>query len=351
VLDEEIKDIEPNESVEFKVKPVAAGLPPGTYPVGIAVSGEGLSASQSMAFAVGPNAIIDLNDIPGDDPGGAYTWTAPVYTIQNNTAVKVIGTATDRCIVAGSDVISSYIILEDVDIQLAIDNTPFKLNSFANVNLILKGTNVLKATTGDNPGLNVPDSTFLTIAGEGTGSSIEGCGSGEAAGIGGGYQQGGGNITIKSGKVTGSSGTGWGAGIGGGRGAAGGTLVVEDGEVYGYATYFAAGIGGVYAGSPGYFTIRGGTVTARGDQRGYGIGAAENASHGIINIEGGTLLVSCGNWGSVSALGPSGPSITLPSRPYSWWYRTSVYGTPTTPGGGGFSNNSAYKVLKFVVNP
>ena len=133
-----------------------------------------------------------------------------------------------------------------------------------------------------------------------TGGTVNATGNEDGAGIGGGSSGSGENITINGGEVTASGGDNWddcGAGIGGGNGSDGENITINGGSVTATGGSYAAGIGG---GSVGFWggesgigkniTITGGTVNATG---GYGGGAAgiggAFANGENITITGGTV--------------------------------------------------------------
>ena len=144
-------------------------------------------------------------------------------------------------------------------------------------------------------------------------------GYGGGAGIGGGAEGGGGNnITIKGGTVT-ATGGGYhgnsGAGIGGGSSGSGENITINDGKVTATGGSYAAGIGGGSVGAWGgdggsgkNITINGGTVNATGTDGGAGIGGGENGNGEDITINGGKVNASgayggAGIGGGVNGIG------------------------------------------------
>ncbi len=229
--------------------------------------------------------------------------------------------------------------------QMRYGGSPFFIseNSTGNVDIILKGENVLKASAnyaaiqknGDAENIGT-----LTISGDGSLTAIGGkygagiggsyCNAGSnititggtvvatavtedqytsaGAGIGGGYNAAGNNITISGGTVTATSsavgGNGSaGAGIGGGYNAAGNNITISGGtvtaisSVEGEGGYAGAGIGGGYRAVGNNITISGGTVTAlsispNSYNRGYGIGSGWGAQGSIPTVIGGNIKAS-----------------------------------------------------------
>lgn len=86
--------------------------------------------------------------------------------------------------------------------------------------------------------MQVPDGTTLVITEESNGSTLIVIGF-HGAGIGGGWEGGGGEITIEGGRVEARSFTG--AGIGGGYSGEGGTITISGGSVEASSSRAAAG--------------------------------------------------------------------------------------------------------------
>ena len=168
------------------------------------------------------------------------------------------------------------------------------------------------------------------------------------AGIGGGINSAGGNISIKGGAVIARGGCYSSAGIGGGDGGAsgninisGGIVISSNGEMKGAASigggYYGksetinisggiviasclinndgtggAGIGsGAQCYSNGIVNISGGTVNATGDESAAGIGGGNGSVGGTINISGGTILAKGGDGAAGIGGGHGGSSGTI----------------------------------------
>ncbi len=135
------------------------------------------------------------------------------------------------------------------------------------VNLILADGASLTATGQDvDAGIQVTgEGNSLTIYGQAgqTGHLTAIGGDNCAAGIGGGNNKAGSNITINGGIVS-ASGTMGSAGIGGGIRGAGSNITINSGKVEATGGACAAGIGGGYLGTGSNITINGGIVTANG---------------------------------------------------------------------------------------
>jgi len=192
--------------------------------------------------------------------------------------------------------------------QVRYGASPFFIseNSTGNVDIILKGENILKASAnyaaiqknGDAENIGT-----LTISGDG---SLTAMGGKYGAGIGGSYCNAGSNITITGGTVvamavTEDQYTSAGAGIGGGYNAAGNNITISGGTVTATSSAVGgngsagAGIGGGYNAAGNNITISGGTVTAissvegEGGHAGAGIGGGYRAVGNNITISGGTV--------------------------------------------------------------
>ena len=141
-----------------------------------------------------------------------------------------------------------------------------------------------------------------------TGGTVNATGGFSAAGIGGGREGKGENITITGGTVNATSNEG--AGIGGGNGSDGENITITGGSVTATGGEFAAGIGGSNGGSGNNITITGGTVnTTGGDNGGAGIGGgAEGGGGNNITIKGGTVTATGGGYRGNSGAGIGGGS-------------------------------------------
>ena len=165
------------------------------------------------------------------------------------------------------------------------------------VHLILMDGCALTASKG----IQVYKYNSLTIYGQSaqTGSLSAIATSANDAGIGGGYWEKSGTITINGGNITAQSSSTDGAGIGGGGYSWGGTTIINGGSVIATGSDGGAGIGGGWNGSGGTITINGGSVTATGGKYGTGIGGGYYAGAGTITINGGSVTATGGEEGAV----------------------------------------------------
>ena len=124
------------------------------------------------------------------------------------------------------------------------------------------------------------------------GGTVNVTGGYNGAGIGGGYKGSGENITINSGRVTANGGSD-GAGIGSGFGSYGNNITINGGTVSATGgVLYGAGIGGGYNSYGKNITINGGIVTATGGSCGAGIGGGFFGSGEDITINGGAVTAT-----------------------------------------------------------
>ena len=203
-----------------------------------------------------------------------------------------------------------------------------------NVEIELDGKNELKSGY-DRAGLekNTSEGT-LTLKDDNKDGSLKATGGDSGAGIGGGVNGSGENITINGGSVTATGGK-WAAGIGGGVGN-GKNITINGGTVNATGTDGGAGIGGGSRCSGEAITITGGTVNATGTDGGAGIGGGEEGSGEDITITGGTVNAAGGDYGAGigGGLNGVGKNITIAGG------RVTVAGGDYGAGiGGGFRGN------------
>ena len=174
------------------------------------------------------------------------------------------------------------------------------------VRLILADGAILTATGKDapdyTPGIQVSgDGNSLTIYSQANKSGqLIAIGGEWAAGIGGGNEGSGSNITINGGIVAATGGDS-GAGIGGGANGYSSNITINGGTVTANGGGDAAGIGGGCRSSGSNITINGGVVTANGGYHASGIGGGWIGSGSNITINGGTVTAYGG--GDASGIG------------------------------------------------
>ncbi|MBQ9136943.1 MAG: hypothetical protein IJX66_12715, partial [Lachnospiraceae bacterium] len=244
----------------------------------------GFYAVEGISVNAGSITISKKDDNTITVTGGNVANGSKDYN--KNEIIRIYGETTSNTITI-SEGTTVNLILTDVKIDVSGTEgaTPLYVNSNAQLNLTLEGTNVLSSGKFA-AALGVPSGAKLVIEESSTGT-LEATGySGGSAGIGGGHGNGSGTITINGGTITAICNSGWGAGIGGGNGGSGGTTTINGGIVIARGHYTGAGIGGGNGGSGGTVTINGGTVTATGY---IGIGNGESASGGTLKITGGNI--------------------------------------------------------------
>lgn len=178
------------------------------------------------------------------------------------------------------------------------------------VEIELDGDNELKSGT-QRAGLEKTSTGKLTLKDDNKeAGNLKATGGNNAAGIGGGFQGNGENITITGGTVTATGGFSA-AGIGGGREGKGENITITGGTVNATSND-GAGIGGGLLGSGENIAITGGTVNATGTD-GAGIGGGNGGVGKNITITGGTVTAAggFGNAGIGGGSSGSGENITI----------------------------------------
>jgi hypothetical protein len=249
--------------------------------------------------------------------GGEYTAT---------------GSTTNHTISVGtSDPVTITLANVTIDVSAVSGHSAF--DSGENVTLYLQGSNTLKSGA-NQAGIKVTDGERLTIdnAPSSQGSlSVKGGGFG--AGIGGGYMQNGGSVTIRGGVVRATGGD-FAAGIGGAYTGNGGAVTITGGTVTAFGGVNAAGIGGGIGGSGGDVRITGGSIKAGGTR--------SNIGAGYVGAQDGTLtngfvpIALVAFPGAVAAVNPTEVSYqipvagTNPDYSYVYTYEGSGHGDGDT---------------------
>ena len=279
------------------------------------------SADQQAAPAAAPAGSTPVN--PKDDGFWGNT-----ITVINNFADKVLNLTLKDVKIDVSDTGGDNFEFEDAQRGKAALSVQGK----GNVEIELDGNNELKSGAS-RAGLEKTSTGTLTLKDDNKeAGSLTATGGASAAGIGGGFQGNGENITITGGTVDATGGYGS-AGIGGGKEGKGENITITGGTVNATSND-GAGIGGGLLGSGENIAITGGTVNATG---GYGGGAAgiggAFANGENITITGGTVNVTGGYGGGAGigggAEGGGGNNITIKG------------GTVTATGGGYRGNSGA----------
>ena len=139
------------------------------------------------------------------------------------------------------------------DTNISTGNAAIKTEGKGNVNLNVEGINTV--SSGDkHAGVEKANDGNLTIGSESGEGELTANGGHGGAGIGGGYEGSGSDITITGGEITANG--GWcGAGIGGGPRGNGSDITISGGKVIANGGLCGAGIGGGYKGSGSDVTI------------------------------------------------------------------------------------------------
>ena len=255
------------------------------------------SADQQAAPAAAPADTTPVN--PKDDGFWGNT-----ITVINNFVDKALNLTLKDVKIDVSDTGDDFFEFDDTQRGKAALSVQGK----GNVEIELDGNNELKSGKG-RAGLEKTSTGTLTLKDDNKeAGSLMATGGMSGAGIGGGFQGNGENITITGGTVTATGGFSA-AGIGGGREGKGENITITGGSVTATGGEFAAGIGGSNGGSGNNITITGGTVTATGGEGGAGIGGgAEGGGGNNITIKGGTVTATGGGNRGNSGAGIGGGS-------------------------------------------
>ena len=168
------------------------------------------------------------------------------------------------------------------DTNISTGNAAIKTEGKGNVNLNVEGINTV--SSGDkHAGVEKANDGNLTIGSESGEGELTANGGHGGAGIGGGYEGSGSDITITGGEIT-ANGGGEAAGIGGGVLGSGSDITITGGEVTANGGWCGAGIGGGPRGNGSDITISGGKVIANGGLCGAGIGGGYKGSGSDVTI-------------------------------------------------------------------
>ena len=251
---------------------------------------------QQAAPAAAPAGATPVN--PKDDGFWGNT-----ITVINNIADKVLNLTLKDVKIDVSDTGDQY----DWDQK---GKAALSVQGKGNVEIELDGDNELKSGT-QSAGLEKTSTGTLTLKDDSKeAGSLTATGGNNAAGIGGGFQGNGENITITGGTVIATGGFSA-AGIGGGREGKGENITITGGTVNATSND-GAGIGGGLLGSGENIAITGGTVNATGTD-GAGIGGGNGGVGKNITITGGTVTAAggFGNAGIGGGNGSDGENITI----------------------------------------
>ena len=257
----------------------------------------------------------DRQESADQQPQQAAPAAAPAASTPGNGFCKNIITVINKC----ADKVLN-LTLKDVKIDVSDTGDQYdwdqkgkaalSVQGKGNVEIELDGDNELKSGT-QSAGLEKTSTGTLTLKDDSKeAGSLTATGGNNAAGIGGGFQGNGENITITGGTVNATGGFSA-AGIGGGREGKGENITITGGTVNATSND-GAGIGGGLLGSGENITITGGTVNATGTD-GAGIGGGNGGVGKNITITGGTVTAAggFGNAGIGGGNGSDGENITI----------------------------------------
>ena len=236
-------------------------------------------------------------------------------TVDSNPVItSSSGTTNNTVTITAEKNATANVTLENVNIDTgATGGSAITTSGEGNVNIELDGTNTVQSGYG-HAGVEKKGDGTLTITDENKDGSLTATGGTWGAGIGGGFEGSGSNITIEGGKVEANGGFD-GAGIGGGFEGSGSNITISDGKVTATGGGAGAGIGGGCDGSGSGITIEGGEVTAQGDLSGAGIGGGLNGTGSDVTISGDAQVKVQGGaadiyWHKGAAIGNGGTRTT-----------------------------------------
>ena len=222
--------------------------------------------------------------------------SAPVITGSSTKNTVTINAEKDQ---TASVTLSGANIDVSNEVKAAVSTT-----GEGNVSIELDGDSTLKSGF-THAGLEKNNGGSLTIADEDKNGKLTATGGNYGAGIGGGYNGTGSDITISGGEVKATGGA-YGAGIGGGWVGSGSDITISGGEVKATGGGNGAGIGGGWGGSGSDIAISGGEVNATGGYAGAGIGGGCNSAGSDIAISGGEVNATGGQHGAGIGGGQNG---------------------------------------------
>ena len=237
---------------------------------------------------------ISNGDITVNAGSGGQTVTQGDGAAVEDSAPVITGSSTENTVTINAEKDqTSSVTLSGANIDVSNEGkAAVSTNGEGNVSIELDGENTLKSGKG-HAGLEKNNGGKLTIADEDKNGKLTAEGGKYGAGIGGGYNGTGSDITISGGEVNATGGTS-GAGIGGGYNGNGSDITITDGEVNATGGKYGAGIGGGEYGIGKDIIITGGEVNATGGRFSAGIGGGSRGTGSDITISGGEVNASGG---------------------------------------------------------
>ena len=241
---------------------------------------------------------ISKGDITVNAGSGGQTVTQGGGAAVEDNAPVIKGSSTENTVTINAEKDqTANVTLSGANIDVSSEGkAAVTTTGQGNVSIELDGDSTLKS--GENhAGLEKSNGGSLTIGGEDKDDKLTATGGKYGAGIGGGKNGSGEDITISGGEVNASGGA-YGAGIGGGYYENGSDITITGGEVMATGGEYGAGIGGGDHGNGSDISITGSKVNATGGRRGAGIGGGNYRIGKDITISGGEVNASGGVTGA-----------------------------------------------------
>ena len=241
---------------------------------------------------------IKNGDITVNAGSGGQTVTQGGGAAVEDPSPVIKGSSTENTVTINAESgQTASVTLSGVNIDTSTeDKAAVTTTGDGNVSIELNGDSTLKSAEG-HAGLEKNNGGNLTIGDADKDGKLTAKGGQYGAGIGGGKNGSGEDITISGGEVNASGGA-YGAGIGGGYYENGSDITITGGEVMATGGEYGAGIGGGDHGNGSDISITGSKVNATGGRRGAGIGGGNYRIGKDITISGGEVNASGGVTGA-----------------------------------------------------
>ena len=261
---------------------------------GFTISGTPTSDVNITLPAVGKEYFTVEGGVRNQD----WTYSNGVLTIQKPGDYKISadGSESNNRIVVAEEFKSGNITIENINLKVGYNISPFEVNNTVDLTINLSGNNKLYSEA-IRAGIEFNDSMIGRLTIDGIGALEIRTSQGGAA-IGGAPYKSGNNITIKNGnikldafgQVANQPGA---AGIGGGYQGSANNLVIDGGNIKALSGLYSAAIGAGADNADGDITINGGTIIAETSQGGAAIGSGYNCQNPIkITINGGNITAN-----------------------------------------------------------
>ena len=233
---------------------------------------------------------IGKGDITVNAGSGGQTVTQGSQVDVPDSAPVITGSSTENTVTIHADKDqTASVTLSGANIDVSNEGkAAVSTIGEGNVSIELDGDSTLKSAYS-YAGLEKNNGGSLTIGDEDNNGKLKSEGGKYGAGIGGGDQGHGSDITITGGEIKATGGE-RGAGIGGGNKGNGDNIAISGGEVEATGGVHGAGIGGGEWGKGNNITISGGEVKATGGVNGAGIGGGLLGKGKDITVSGDAKL-------------------------------------------------------------